>query len=231
MGYTYWTEEEEKKLRSLYLKKLPIHQISIELDRPLHSVKAKLAKLSINTRKVEKAETLPGEIWKAVDFFPNYFVSNMGRVKNLKGNLLAFHLNHNGYQRVSLRRGGPSEMNLVHRLVANAFVAKKESDEELFVNHKNGNKLRNEAENLEWTTASENLQHAVDTGLKQKGSECDHAKLDEKIVKKICRMISKGYSINTIRAELDIEKLVTEETVRNIRRRKTWKHVSKDFIW
>lgn len=35
----------------------------------------------------------------------------------------------------------------------------------LIINHKNGNKLGNNIGNLEWVTASENVQHAVDTGL------------------------------------------------------------------
>lgn len=59
---------------------------------------------------------------------------------------------------------------LVHRLVAETFIEEREpmADEVDFkfqVNHKDGNKLNNRANNLEWVTGSENRIHAVKTGL------------------------------------------------------------------
>lgn len=53
----------------------------------------------------------------------------------------------------------------IHRLVAENFIKKIEGKN--FVNHKNGNKLDNRVDNLEWVTPKENVQHAIKTGLMQ----------------------------------------------------------------
>lgn len=54
----------------------------------------------------------------------------------------------------------------IHRLLALAFIECPGNPDEMQVNHKDGNKLNNRLDNLEWVTASENVLHAYMTGLR-----------------------------------------------------------------
>lgn len=120
------------------------------------------------------------ELWKpVVNFEDSYEVSDRGRVRSIDrkvasgirhndsvmrtGKILKYNVKRNGYAQISLSRNGKVKSIGVHRLVAMAFIENPES--KATVNHKNGNKLDNRAENLEWATQKENSQHAYDTGL------------------------------------------------------------------
>lgn len=63
------------------------------------------------------------------------------------------------YYGVTLSKNGELKRKLAHRLVAEAFIPNPQGKP--FVNHKNGNGLDNNVNNLEWCTNSENQTHAV----------------------------------------------------------------------
>ena len=96
--------------------------------------------------------------------YTRYEVSNQGRVRNAHtGLVLRPRKVSRGYRKVTLFYKGQQKHCLVHNLVATAFV--EGWREGLEVNHKNGVKTDNRAENLEWVTSSENHQHARDVLL------------------------------------------------------------------
>ena len=109
------------------------------------------------------------EIWKDIDDFPSYQVSNLGNVRNKNTKQLkAFTHDNDGYLKVTLMEfsnGKKTYRKTVHRLVAEAFLGGKHND--LQVNHKNGVKDDNRVTNLEWVTASQNVKHAYDTGIRK----------------------------------------------------------------
>lgn len=104
------------------------------------------------------------ELWKPIDEFPLYEVSNTGKVRNQSGKVLKTFIQNSGYLVVSFPKCGKySAKRTMHRLVAKAF-----RDNPLglpIVNHIDGNKLNNVASNLEWCDNSHNILHARAAGL------------------------------------------------------------------
>lgn len=124
---------------------------------------------------------------KEVDGFNGrYFVDEQGNIYSMtrKGAVLGSAesilkpADNRGYKRVVLRHKGDdtSHGRYVHRLVAAAFVENPDPSNLLEVNHINGDKSDNRAENLEWCSRKENIDHAWSTGLSSntmnKGKGC-----------------------------------------------------------
>lgn len=96
------------------------------------------------------------------------FVSDLGRVKSFlrdkeDGLILKCTEDKKGYLRLRVTLDREKFSYKVHRLVAEAFVSNPDGKPQ--VNHKDGNKKNNVAENLEWVTNAENAQHAMGHGL------------------------------------------------------------------
>lgn len=105
------------------------------------------------------------EIWKDINGYPDYQVSNYGRIWSKKTQrYLKQQLKKNGYYNVGLYAiNGKMKKERVHRLVALAFVDNPHNY--TVVNHIDGDKTNNKAENLEWCTVQENTKHAFDNNL------------------------------------------------------------------
>lgn len=117
------------------------------------------------------------EIWKPIEeFLGRYEISNLGRVRSLEDNhgkpierIKTLSLNQTGYYEVQLSIKDKNYHRTIHRLVALAFIPNP--DCKPHINHKDGNKLNNSLDNLEWCTPRENIQHAYDTGLNTSNAE------------------------------------------------------------
>jgi hypothetical protein len=121
------------------------------------------------------------ELWLPIpEYEDSYEVSSYGRVRTLgriirvpskNGGYFNRYLNGRiripgctrGYYFIPMSRNGKAKNQSVHRLVAKAFLPNPTGKRE--VNHKNGNKLDNRVENLQWVTPKENGEHASENGL------------------------------------------------------------------
>lgn len=116
------------------------------------------------------------EIWKDIPEYEGYYqASNLGNIKSLK-----FQCNFTGKKyhrekilkqkidkwknkRVELWKNGEHKTWLVHRLIGLTFLGKPK--EKMTINHKDGNRLNNNIENLEWLTLKDNILHGFKNDL------------------------------------------------------------------
>ncbi len=157
------------------------------------------------------------EKWKNIEFQGVPFVvSNLGnfkiaereceytRVRNGKKQTIKKcipettytpQIHHTGYISIELRFNGKRVRTLAHRLVALAHCDGYEDG--LCVNHINGIKSDNQAENLEWVSLARNTQHAWQTGLADlNGEKQPTHKLTTRQVVYIRRLLDKSHSRN-----------------------------------
>jgi hypothetical protein len=139
------------------------------------------------------------EIWKDIKGFEGlYQASNFGNIRSLPMrysptiNILKPRMGNWGYYFVTLYKENKAYQRVIHRLIAKTFIPNPENKPQ--TNHKNGNKLDNSVENLEWVTASENIEHAYRTGLKW-GRK-----------KKVWQYLQNGRFIGLWNSPLEIEK-------------------------
>lgn len=89
------------------------------------------------------------EIWKDIECFQNYQISNMGRVYSKKTKrMLTLYPDKKGYLRVKFWENNKGYTFKVHRLVAQAFIPNPDNLPQ--VNHKDESKDNNNVNNLEW---------------------------------------------------------------------------------
>lgn len=109
---------------------------------------------------------LDGEEWRDLpELQGEYQVSNLGRVKRVKGaeRLVKLTTQRNGYVYVTLSFANTSKCFKTSRLVAKAFIPNPNNYEE--VDHLNADKQNNTVSNLEWVTGEENRRRAQAMGL------------------------------------------------------------------
>ena len=177
------------------------------------------------------------ELWKPIEGFPDYEISNMGRVKSLdrtikyinngirfvKGKILKPGKDKDGYFYVNLMLKKKPATIKIHSLVIGRFGESKPTPKHE-CNHIDGVKQNNWNSNLEWLTHAENMNHAKEAGLcpSQKGDLNGNCKLSENKVNQIRKLYSSGeYTYKQLCDKFEISLSV----IGNIITFKTWGHL------
>lgn len=163
----------------------------------------------------------------------NYTITTNGDVYSLnygktgkKKKIKPCENKNSGYMCVNLYYNKKLYRKYIHRLVAEAFIPNPDNKPE--VNHKDGNKRKNNLKNLEWVTEKENTDHAFKNNLRKihHGEGATDSKITEKTAKKICKMLEDNeYGTREIADKL----YVSFAIVSNIKHKKAWVEVSSKY--
>lgn len=175
--------------------------------------------------------------WKPIKNYKGFYaVSSDGEVKSvkkevpygqkghskktLKEKIMKPYLSRNGYLLLTLCKNGGKERVALHRLVAQAFLGDPADNQ---VNHKNGDKQDNRAENLEYVTPQENTLHSIQVLNKRRDGEYScHSKITREEVKDIRRLYKTG---NFTQCDLGDIFGTCRGNISNILNYKTWKNI------
>lgn len=156
------------------------------------------------------------EVWKIIQDYPNYEVSNMGRVRSvdrvsfrngkesaLKGKMLKPSIT-NGYYRVVIYGGSRNikRQVFVHRLVAENFLDNPNNLP--FINHKDENKLNNNVNNLEFCTAKYNSNYGTSIERRVKNQNWDS--IADKQSKPVIQMTPDGLVVNWFKSTMEAQR-------------------------
>jgi predicted XRE-type DNA-binding protein len=180
------------------------------------------------------------EIWKSIEGYDGYDVSNFGRVRSYHSNygtikkeplrILKPGLKKNGYFQVVLFKiiGGKRIRTsiLVHKLVAEAFIGKRPEYKNIAICHNDGNKTNNADTNLRYDTYANNMADAVRHGSIKKESNVSTSKLSRQQVMQILDLYKTN---NYSQRKLAIMFGVSKTNIGNIIKRKTWKSIPEDY--
>lgn len=149
-----------------------------------------------------------------------YNISSEGKVFSLKNKKeLKLRYHNSGYIRLALYKEGKRNDIFLHRLVAINFL--ENPNFKLQVNHKDGNKMNNKVDNLEWVSPSENSLHSYKVGLQFpiRGEKHYSAKLTCEEVKSIRNLyIPRKYSQRRLAKEFNVH----QSSIKDILSGKNW---------
>jgi len=130
------------------------------------------------------------ERFKILEKYPDYKISNKGRIFSIRRNIFLKQSLLLGYKIITIY----GKNTRVHRLVAETFIKNKFNKPH--VNHLDGNKANNYYKNLEWCTSSENEYHSYKNGMKSRvGEKHNNAKLNNKKIIEIRNSKKDVYSL------------------------------------
>lgn len=166
------------------------------------------------------------ESWRPVAEFHGYEVSDHGCVRTLRRAnpiLMTPVIDADGYSRIKLVKDGRYVHQLVHRLVATAFIGPAPEGMPI-CRHKDNDPANNRPSNLAWGTQADNMADKLIHGTAQIGSKHPHASICEETARQIKERLSSGRQPRGLLKHISRDMGVSYHVVADISRRKTWGH-------
>lgn len=178
------------------------------------------------------------EHWKKILGYPNYEVSDKGRVRVLdrivhsrtkdgvpytarrRGKII-IKLGGSGYKQVLLVNDEGYKRIYVHRIVARMFLGKPPKGKR-YVMHKDDVRSNNRVTNLAWCSTRENVDDMLSKGRQARGSRSGKAVLTEDIVMQMVPLINAGFGCVEIGRRFGVNRM----TVTGVMKGRTWTHVT-----
>jgi hypothetical protein len=161
------------------------------------------------------------EQWKSIEEASNYEVSNLGNIRNKTTlQVLKGRITKSGYYQVLIKINKINKFNnrYIHRLVAQYWIDNPENKRE--VNHKDGNKLNNNIDNLEWITSSDNQKHRHSIGI---------TRTSQRRIGKFTKDGQLVAKFNSIKEAADLDNNGIRVSIDNVLQGK--RYTLKGFVW
>lgn len=163
--------------------------------------------------------------WKPIaGFEDSYEISDDGHIRNIKFGkikILCPSISKDGYYKVTLFKNNKPYYFRVNVLVARAFIQNPFGKTQ--VNHKNNIRNDNRANNLEWCTGEENMQHCIKENRIANGEKQGLHKLITKQIIIIRKLHKTGLSYRRLATTFSVNK----STIMRVIKGYTWRHVCK----
>lgn len=170
----------------------------------------------------------PDEVWKPLIIdgeVTKYAVSTYGNVKNTKTNKpVGLHEQNSGYYGFTISHKGKTHSYKIARVVAEMFIENDDPEVKTQIDHLNS-KRANSIYDLEWVSPQENAMRKIERANNKGQKIITTNKYSKKIIKKVCKLLEKDFSISEISKKLEIPK----PTIRDILYGKRHTDISKDY--
>lgn len=162
-------------------------------------------------------------MWKKIDGFPDYSVSDEGQVRRdtrsrgnkAEGRILVPGVGSKGHMYVNLYAGKSKQFTrYIHRLVLEAFVGKAPEGKPC-AGHINGDPSDNRLKNLRWVSHAENSQDSIAHGTSGRPGGVNHfyAKLDKAKIEWARKEVNGGRSFRSVSRELGVSHRAVSDAI------------------